>query len=338
MAGITHLEEFQKPTLMGLVDETLKEVEVTSIDSVLTNENIYSTKFAYDIFKKNRHIAPYIGFGAETPKIDRDAVASKSGDIGKMGLGYIVTEEEMLAMHQARSNAEKSAMIEKLVKTGIDLVEGIMLQVRYSKMQAVMTGKFVHKANNVHIDFDFGIPAENKKVLTGENTWANPDHDILGDLIQWTQEYTDMNGHAPDIMYMPVDVYRLLFSNKVIVAESRGEGAVRVSEAELQSTLGMYGLPKIEVVMNTAVTVENIYTKEDQVLELIPKNRVVFASNGIGKFLFGITVENNFNPGVSLTAFDYQHPIRSGFDAVAAGFPVIEVPSAILHADVVESK
>lgn len=338
MAGITFLEDFQQPSLRGLVDETVKNEVTTTIDQVMPDDQIYSTQFAYDVFKKNSHIAPYIGFGAETPKIDRDMVASKSGEIGKMGLGYVVSEEELLALHQARSNSEKSAMVQKLAKTSIDLVEGILLQVQYSKFQAIAQGRFQHNSNGVLIDFDFGIPEENKVVLTGQKMWDNPKHDILGDLIEWTQAYTEKNGHAPDFMYMPLEVYRLLHKNEIIIGETRGEGAVRVSDAEVQEALGRYGIPPIEVVTQRTVTVENIYTKEDQVLELFPANRVVMVSKNVGNFLYGITVENNFNPGINLRANDYDHPIRSTLDAVAAGFPIIERPDAVFHADVVKAE
>lgn len=336
MAGITHLEEFQKPALRGLVDATVENEVTTTIDRIMPNDEIFSTQFAYDIFKKNTHIAPYIGFGAETPKIDRDAVASKSGEIGKIGLGYVVSEEEMLALHQARSNAEKSAMVEKLAKKGIDLIDGILLQVQYSKFQAIAQGRFQHNANGVVVDFDFGIPEENKIELTGTKTWDNPKHDIIGDLIEWTQTYTETNGHAPDLIYMPLEVYRHLHKNEVIVQETRGEGAVRVSDAEVKDILSKYGIPPIEVVTQRTVTVENIYTKEDQVLELFPENRVVMAANGVGSFLYGITVENDFKPGINLRANDYDHPIRSTLDAVAAGFPIIERPHAVFHADVIK--
>lgn len=340
MAGITWLEEFQQPALRGLVDATVENKEITSIDSVLPDDKIFSTQFAYDVFKRNSHIAPYIGFGAETPKIDRDAVASKSGDVGKMGIGYVITEEEMLALNMARSNSEKGAMIERLAKKGIDLVNAILLQVKYSKLQAIGTGRFQHNSNGVVVDFDFGIPAENKVVLTGAETWDNPDKDILGDLIEWTNAYVDTNGHAPDLMYMPLEVYRLFSKNATIIAEARGgdTGATRISDAEVTEVLGRYGIPKIEVVTQRTATVENMYTKEAQVIEMFPANRVVMVSNGIGNFLYGITVENNFQPGINLSAHDYNHPIRSVMDAVASGFPIIERPDAVFHADVIEGK
>src|SRR5699024_12488828 len=107
MAGITHLAEFKAESLGRVVDALAKEnneVE-TSGNEFMPVRNVYSNNFAYDIVKKKTHIAPYIGFGAEPPVIDRDAAARRHGEMAKLGVKRIVTEEAMLAMRQARSNA-----------------------------------------------------------------------------------------------------------------------------------------------------------------------------------------------------------------------------------------
>ena len=63
---------------------------------------------------------------------------------------------------------------------------------------------------------------------------------------------------------------------------------------------------------------------------------MVFVANGVGKFLFGPTVENDFQPGIVLQAYDKQEPIQSILRVAAAGFPVIENPNLLLYADVIE--
>src|SRR5690625_1941026 len=137
MAGITYLKEFQKPALRGLVDAMENErLDAPTLgDRFLPNDEIYSTTFAYDIIKKSNHIAAMIGYGAEPPVVDRDAVASKMGELAKMGLKYIATEEELLALNQARSNAEKSAMVERLTAKGVDLVQALQRRVDVAKVE-----------------------------------------------------------------------------------------------------------------------------------------------------------------------------------------------------------
>lgn len=336
MAGITYLKEFQEPALRGLVDATEEAKVPTFADRFLPNDQEFSTTFTYDVIKKSNHIAAMIGYGAEPPVIDRDAVASKMAEGAKMGLKYIATEEELLALNQARSNAEKSAMIDKLTVKGVDLVQALQRRVDVAKIEAIAKGTFDYNKNGVKIKFDYGIPNEQKIVLTGVNTWANPEHDIIADLMNWNDQYVDTNGVAPSVILMTRETQALLLKNVIIVTEAgRPEGTTRVNVEQLNSVLGGYGLPPIQIVTERQITVKDIYSGQDEVIEFFPKNRVVFVGEGLGNFVYTPTVENNFQPGINLRAYDKEEPIQSVIRAVAAGFPVVENPGLLLHADVI---
>jgi hypothetical protein len=124
-------------------------------------------------------------------------------------------------------------------------------------------------------------------------------------------------------------------TNTVIVAEAgRPDGSARVSQAQLNEVLTGFGLPPVQIVTDRKVTVKDIYTGADEVIEFMPANRIVFLSEGVGEFLLGPTVENEFQPGIALEAKDKDEPIQSILRAVAAGFPALEAPSLIFHADV----
>lgn len=336
MAGITHLDEFKKPALRGLVDETVQDKTPSFGDRFLPDEDTYNTSFTYDIIKTNKYIGAMIGIGSEPPVVDRDAVASMHGEIAKMGLKDIVTEEELLSLHQARSNGEKAAIIDKITLKGVDLVDAIQRRVDVIKAEALTKGTFSYNKNGVKVNVDFGIPAENKVALTSDNDWAKADHDVIGDLLEWVQAYEDENGESPSVIYLSREVQALLLKNTTIITEvaGAGSGRTRVSVDELNSVLGGYGLPPVEVVTDRKVTVKNVYTGEKEVIEVFPVNRVVMLSEGIGNFLFGPTVDNDFQPGIALTAYDKEEPIQSILRVVAAGFPAIEQPSRIFHADV----
>ncbi|QOT13727.1 major capsid protein (plasmid) [Paenibacillus sp. JNUCC32] len=338
MAGITYLEQFQKPALRGLVDATLADRnEVPTLgDRFLPDDRIFSNTFAYDIIKKSQHIGAMIGYGAEPPVVDRDAVASKMGEIAKMGLKYIATEEELLMLNQARNEGEKQAIIDRLTVKGVDLVNALLRRVDVIKMEALTKGNFSYNKNGVKVGVDFGIPAENKVALTGTAAWSDASADVIGDLLDWVDGYSTTNGKAPDVILISREVQALLLKNSVIVNEARGanSGATRVSVDELNSVLGGYGLPPVQIVTNRKVTVKDIYTGQDETIEFFPVNRVVMLSEGIGNFLYGPTVENDFQPGVVLDAYDKNEPIESVLRTVAAGFPAVEAPSLIFHADV----
>ncbi|WP_141431909.1 major capsid protein [Bacillus sp. 03113] len=335
MAGITHLKEFQKPSLRGLIDATVQDAVPTLGDRFLPNANVFSNTFAYDVIKTNKYIGAMIGYGSEPPVVDRDAVASKIGEIAKMGLKYIATEEELLALHQARNDGEKSAMIDKLTLKGVDLVQAIQRRIDVIKMEALTKGNFAYNKNGVKVSVDFGIPAEHKLALTSPNDWSDVNRDVIADLLGWVSTYEATNGQSPAVILMSREAQAKLLVNKVIVAEAgRPTGSNRVSQAELNEVLGGFGLPPIQIVTDRKVTVKDIYSGNDEVIEFMPANRIVMLSEGVGEFLLGPTVENDFQPGIALEAKDKDEPIQSILRAVAAGFPALEKPSLIFHADV----
>lgn len=335
MAGITHLDAFKKPALRGLVDESIKDSVPTLADQFLPNQETFSNTFAYDIIQTNKYIGAMIGYGSEPPVVDRDAVASMHGQIAKMGLKYIATEEELLALHQARSSAEKEAMIEQLSTKGVDLVEAIQRRIDVTKMEALTKGEFEYNKNGVKVKVDFGIPKEHKVALTSGNDWDNPEHDVIGDLLNFVETYENSNGQAPTKILMSREANAKLLRNKTVIAEvGRPDGSTRVSQAELNTVLSEFGIPAVEVITDRKVTVRNVYTGENETIEYFPVNRVVMLSEGVGNYLIGPTVENDFQPGIVLEAKDKDEPIQSILRAVAAGFPAIEQPSRIFHADV----
>lgn len=336
MAGLQNFQAFQKPALKGLVDATVQDAVPTLGDRFLPNANTYSNTFSYDIIKTNKYVGAMIGYGSEPPVVDRDAVASKMGEIAKMGLKYIATEEELLALHQARNDGEKNNMIDKLTLKGVDLVNAINRRIAVIKMEALTKGNFAYNKNGVKVSVDFGVPSEHKAVLTNPNDWTDTDRDVIADLQGWVATYEATNGQSPSVILMSREVQAKLLTNLVIVAEAgRPNGATRVSQAELNEVLAGFGLPPVEIVKDRKVTVKNVYTGVDEVIEFMPVNRVVMLSEGIGEFLLGPTVENDFQPGIALEAKDKDEPIQSILRAVAAGFPALEKPSLIFHADVI---
>lgn len=334
MAGIEHLKEMQEPALRGLTVQIKDNTAPTLADRFLPDGQTFSTTFAYDIVKKSNHIAAYIGYGAEPPVIDRDAVAHKMGEVAKLGLKYIATEEELLALNQARSDAEKSAMVEQLTVKAADLVKALQKRVDVSKLEALLKGTFSYNKNGVKINVSYGIGAPDVK--SGTETWDKATAKPLSDLIAWNDAYVTKNGKSADAIIMSREALALLQTNEEIVTEARGANGVftRVSVNEVNDVLAGYGLPAVQVQAQRSITVKDVYTGEDEVIEFLPKYRVVFASAGAGQFLYGPTVENDYKPGVDLRAYDKFEPIQSIIRVAAAGVPVIENPDLIFHADV----
>jgi hypothetical protein len=335
MAGIGHLKEFSAESLRGLVDESVAQRLPKLADKYLPTAQIYSRTFAYDIIKKNQHIAAMIAYGAEAPVVDRDAVAKMHGEIAKMGVKYIVTEEELLAIHEARNNDEKSAMVERLILKGAELVEMVQARIDLMKLQAITLGAFNYDANGVKIDVDFGIPAEHKIVLADGADWDVTTRDALQDVLDAVATYRATNGQDPEDILMSPEAFAKLQRNSVIILEAgRPSGATRASAQDVRDVFQSYGLPNITIVTERSISVKNFETGAIETIEYLPQNRVVMVSSGVGEYLQGITVEGGFRPVIALTAHDKDEPIMSIMKAVAAGFPAVERPELILHMDV----
>src|SRR5690625_2522257 len=342
MAGITHIAELKEPALRGIVEEVDKAKLETqeAVLNFLPEEDTYDQEFAYNVSSKTSQIGAMIGIGNEPPIQDKYAVARSMVKLAKLGWKDIVTDNDRLKRHNPQYEGDYKAMIDALVADGGTIVSELRDRINVTKMQAISTGKVVYDDNNVKVNIDFteDMPAENKIVLTGDDTWANPEHDVIGDLLAWDQQYQDTNGKQADTIFMTRQTQSLLLKNAVIVNEAAGvanSGRGRVSVDELNSVLGGYGLPTITIVKKTKANVKNTYTGEVETIELFPENRVIFVSQGVGKFLLGPTVENNFQPGIVLQAYDKFEPIESILRAVAMGFPIIENPNLLLFADVI---
>ena len=183
---------------------------------------------------------------------------------------------------------------------------------------------------------DYGIPANHKIALTGGNDWDDLGRDVVGDLLEWDKRYRDTNKRRADAILMTRQTLSKLTKNRMIIAEAgRYDGAVRVSEEDVQAVLAGFKLPPIEIVEDTSIEVKDIYTGDIETIEVFPENRIVFISKGAGVFLTGPNPDDpNFAPVATLEAYDERSPKRSVLEVAQSGFAILENPGLVLHADV----
>lgn len=337
MASITYLQEFQPETLRGFVDASQENQTPAIIDRFMGDEVTYNTNFATDIITRSQHIAAMIGLGGQKPVKDRNAVSRVMGELAHFGLQDVVTIEEAYAINQARNDGERSAVIARLINRSQDLLNDMALRVSVEKMKAVALGGNQYNKNGVKVDVDYGIPAEHKKVLLNGNDWAEANHDVIGDLLEWDKQYRDTNKRKADAILMTRTVFSSLTKNQLVIVEAgRPTGATRVSEAELRDVLAGYALPEIVLIEDTTVAVKDVETGEVEEITVFPENRIVFAAEGVGNFLTGPNPDApNFEPIVFLDVYNERNPKRDIFEVSRTGFAVVDNPNLLLHADVI---
>src|SRR5690625_5022516 len=339
MAGITHISALKEPVLKALATEVDKEALEIQDDilNFVPDEHIYDLEFAANVVRTSSQMAGMIGFGSEPPVRDKDEVARVLGDIAKFGGKDIVTEDELLKLHNPSNDQEYESIVDRITANGAKMAKETRDRMNVAKLQLLTTGTVSFDNNNVKVALDFSeyIPAEQKIALTGADAWANPDHDVIGDLLEWNTVYETNDGRQADAIYMSRKVQALLLQNAVIVNES-GSNAGHVNDVQLNCVLGGYGLPPVRLVKKTSAQVRPYGAAQPETIEFFPENRVLFVSNGAANFKLGPTVENNYQPGIVLQAYDKFEPIQSILRTAAAGFPVLEQPSLVLYADVIE--
>ncbi|KFM99231.1 minor capsid protein E [Bacillus clarus] len=342
--GIAHLEQFQPPLLKVTVEEVLHNTPPTFADKVLPNVDSFDTNFAFDVVKHSKHIAGLIGYGSEPPVMDKDQVASKIGEVVKIGIKNIYSEEELLALNTPRNPSERESAVGKMVAKNVDIIGALQLRIALMKLEAIMKGELRYNQNGVKLNVDYGISEENRIVLPSGNDWSNPEHDIIGDIEEWAYKYQDLNGEFPDLMVIPPEVTKFIRLNKGIRAEvARMKGGTSgiplyASNENIQKIFEEFGLPKIEFLKRRSITARNLYTGEDEQIEYALSNRIVFVKERAGETIFGPTVENGFDPGYHLEIYDKQEPIESVQRGVVAALPVITKPSLLMFADVISNE
>src|SRR5690625_7127079 len=104
-----------------------------------------------------------------------------------------ITVINILSLHDALPiyDGEFKALVDKLVANGGTIVSELRDRINVTKMQAIATGKVEYDDNNVKVNIDFteDMAEEHKSALTGDETWATPEQDGIGDSIARRQQY-----------------------------------------------------------------------------------------------------------------------------------------------------
>lgn len=332
MAGITHLPEFTPQATQALVERLDENLEPTWLDSVMPVVPTYDRKFGYNIVKQNQFMASYIGYGAEPPIVDRNEVASKMGEIAMFGLKDIVTYEELQAIHEARNDQEKKDVIEKLIIRNVDIYEGMQRIILAARMEAITKGLHEYNDDKARVRFVYDIPEENKVTLTPvTDDLDSPDADVLGSLIDLADKSVDENGEFTTFLASRELVGKMKKHPSFVAEAGKTQG--RLSTKELNEVLQDHGFPEVTIVTDRFITYKHHATGKTVKREVLPANRIVLIAGKVGEYLLGPTLENNFQPGLTVINKDKDEPIRSIMSGYGAGFPTMEKPSGVFHID-----
>lgn len=321
-----HLDEFQREQLQGYI-ENVPPARQYKLASFMPEKPVYDINFAYNVINgAYAQAASITGWNASAPLRDKKELAKEFAEVAKVQHGQRLDEKELLSFNRPRSDQERAQVIDYVYDTTDDLVQGVDDIEEFMRAQAIYTGgiKYHDDENDVHIDFEYDIPAGNKFAVT--TPWSDPKATPLTDVQAAVKQYQKENQRQkPAIMHITSATEALLLQNEQIRVQVYGtnNGSRLLTRNDVQAVFTALGLPNYEI--NDDVI--NVDGEEKQLLD---DNKVVLLGAKLGQTMSGPTVENNYNPGKFVTPIIEQNPPGQSVIIGKAVFPALQRPQSIV--------
>jgi hypothetical protein len=323
------LDEFLGEQFQGYV-ENVPPTRKYLLASILPAKNVFDLKFAYNVINKvYARTASITGFNADAPLRDKDGLARHFGELAKIQHGFKLDEEELLKFNQPRNDEEKAEAVNYVYDQTDNLVAGARDTEEWLRAQVIYKGAIDYAENDVVINVDFGIPAENKlSALTdwSEYATATPLEDIQTAVNQFRKQN---NNQKPTIIHMSSQAEANLLRNEQIKIQVHGSAnsARLLTQNDLVNVFSSLGLPA--------------YLVNDDMIDngngaeyLLPVNRVVLLGEKLGQTFFGPTVEKNYQAGIYVMPIVTQKPPKQEVYVGETVFPALQRPKAVVFLDV----
>lgn len=327
-----HLAEFSREAFQGYI-ENLPPAKTRILERFMPIKPVYDIKFSYNVINgKYARTASITGFNAGAPLRTKQGLEKAFGEVAKVQHGFRLDEEELLRFNQPRSDEEQQSVVEYIYDQTDELVEGVRDVEEWMRAQAIYTGKLQYNENDIKLDIDFGVPAGNKLTLVGSDAFSDhTNSQPLTVLQQMVQIYKSANKQKnPGEMHMSTAMLNDILANAQVKNHIYGSptDARIVTRDQLQTLFESLGLPRF--VINDDV----VETNEGEV-RLLPERRIVFLPNGtLGNLYQGITVENNYKPGMYVvTEIKETNPPMQAVYVGETIFPALAIPSAVAWID-----
>jgi|HigsolmetaAR201D_1030396.scaffolds.fasta_scaffold02652_9 Phage major capsid protein E len=327
-----HLAEFSREAFQGYI-ENLPPAKTRILERFMPIKPVYDIKFSYNVINgKYARTASITGFNAGAPLRTKQGLEKAFGEVAKVQHGFRLDEEELLRFNQPRSDEEQQSVVEYIYDQTDELVEGVRDVEEWMRAQAIYTGKLQYNENDIKLDIDFGVPAGNKLTLVGSDAFSDhTNSQPLTVLQQMVQIYKNANKQKnPGEMHMSTAMLNDILANAQVKNHIYGSptDARIVTRDQLQTLFESLGLPRF--VINDDV----VETNEGEV-RLLPERRIVFLPNGtLGNLYQGITVENNYKPGMYVvTEIKETNPPMQAVYVGETIFPALAIPSAVAWID-----
>lgn len=326
-----HLDQFKAEQFLGYI-ENVPATKVYALEALMPNKNIFDIKFSYNVINgAYARTASIIGFNGVAPLRDKKGLEKMFGEVAKISHGFRLDEEELLRFNRPRSDEERDQAIEYVYDQTDELVEGVRDSKEWMRAQAIYKGALTYSENDVKINVDFGIPAENKIVPT--KAWTDyalstPLKDLQGAVKQFKKAN---KGKAPSVIHLSTDVEADLLQNASIKGQVYGSPTDTriVTQDQLKALFSSLSIPAY------IINDDEVDNGAAQTERLLPVRKVAMLGDGLGLTMSGVTVEKNYKPGMYVVpVITTTNPPSQEVYVGETVFPALQKPQSIVHLDI----
>lgn len=301
--------------LTGYAREALRDLE---INRLTLSQYLPSVQVDDLIYRFNRgggsllEAAPYRSYDAEASIAGREGITRVTGELPPISRKIRLGEYDRLRLR----HAPNSEILDGLMTDAETITRQIATRVEKARADALVTGQVTINENGVVATVDFGRTGAHS--VSAATPWSNTASATpVTDLISWRDTYVDTNGEDPGVILTSRKVLGYLLRNaeiRALAATLNGAPDI-VSEANMQATLAVHGLPEIR-------TYDAKYKSGGVATRFIPDDKVLFLPSDpseLGGTFWGTTVE----------ALDGGYALESGEEAgiVSGVYRVEESPA-----------
>lgn len=320
------LEEFQKEAITAYVNNSPAQREYL-LRGLMPEDRSYDINFAYNVINgRFAEAASITGWNASAPLRDKRSLEQAFGEVAKVQHGQRLDEKELLAFNRPRSDAERAAVIDYIYDLTDELSAGVDDIEEYMRAQALYNGvlRYDDDVNDIHIDVDFGVPAENK--ITATTLWDAAGATPLADLQAAVRQFQSQNSRRkPQVIHMNSATEAILLQNEQIRTQVYGtdNGGRLLTANDVQNAFTALGLPNY--VINDDVVMIN-----GEETPLLADRKVVLLGADLGRTVVGPTIESGYEPTKFVEPKIMQDPPGQAVIVGKAVFPALQRPQGIV--------
>jgi len=317
------------------------------LNQVLPDVHVQSNEIDLGQITRTNRTARFRAYDANLHVAQRDVAQVTRVTLPPLSDSLSMGELERLKIEFARTGGtNQNAFIDAIYNDATTLTRYVQNRMELARGDVLTDGKFTLTGEGgLTLEADFGIPAGN--FVTPATLWSTTaTADILGDLNTWVTYYINLNGYAPDGMWISRQTLTQMLSNTALrqSAATLVGTAAFLSRQQLDQSLASHGLPGIKGVYDANVDVDGTTTRT------VPANKVIFVpppGTPFGRTVWGITAtalelvnsgeaELSFEdaPGIVGVVEKSGPPYREYTFVDSVGMPVIDNPRALMIATV----